>query len=186
MEIPRKIYFKLRPLILPISDITSFISENANILDLGCGKGLLLNHLKYFKTYTGVDLKVPLNSNNININFVKFDCTKYVDRNLSHFDTFLLIDLLHHIKPSEQFLFVGKLLDGMKKDDIMIIKDIYPKNFATKFWNSFHDLVLSRQFINYFDFNDIENSIMNNFVIIKKYHKRIFLYDHYFLIIKRN
>ena len=49
MEIPRKIYFKLRPLILPISDITSFIPENANILDLGCGKGLLLNHLKYFK-----------------------------------------------------------------------------------------------------------------------------------------
>ena len=186
MEIPKNIYFKLRPLILPINDILSFIPEKANILDLGCGKGLLLSHLKYFNTYTGVDLKIPDKSNSINVSFVKSDCNKYLDRKLSHFDTFLLIDLLHHIKPSEQFYFVNKLLFGMKKNDILIIKDIHPKNFVTKFWNTFHDLIVSKQIINYFDFNNIENRISKNTSILKKYYKRIFLYDHYFLIIKRN
>ena len=186
MEIPKKIYFKLRPLILPINDILSFIPEKADILDLGCGKGLLLNHLKHFKTYTGVDLNIPIKSNSINVNFVKRDCNKYLDGNLSHFNTFLLIDLLHHIKPSEQFHFVNKLLIGMKKNDILIIKDIHPKNFITKFWNAFHDLLVSKQIINYFDFNNIENRILKNTTILKKYYKRIFLYDHYFLIVKRN
>ena len=186
MEIPKKIYFKLRPLILPINDIVSFIPEKANILDLGCGKGLLVSHIKNFQTYTGVDLNIPIKSKSTNVSFVKSDCTKYLNRKLSHFDTFLLIDLLHHINPSEQFFFVNKLLEGMKKDDILIIKDIHPKNFATKFWNSFHDLIVSKQFINYFNFNNIENNISKNNTILKKYYKRIFLYDHYFLIIKRN
>ncbi len=186
MEIPKKIYFKLRPLILPINDILSLIPEKANILDLGCGKGLLLSNLKYFQTYTGVDLNIPIKSKNTNVNFIKTDCTKYLNRNLSHFDTFLLIDLLHHINLSEQFPFVNKLLYGMKKDDILIIKDIRPKNFITKFWNAFHDLIVSNQIINYFDFNNIEKNIPENFTILKKYYKRIFLYDHYFLIIKRN
>ncbi len=186
MEIPQKIYFKLRPLILPISDIVSFIPEKANILDLGCGKGLLLSHLNYFKTYTGVDLNIPINSNSINISFVKSDCNKYLNRNLSHFDTFLLIDLLHHINPSEQFPFVKKLLDGMKKDDILIIKDIHPKNIVTKFWNIFHDLIISKQFVNYFDFNNLEKNMPKNITVLKNCYKRIFLYDHYFLIIKRN
>ena len=53
------IYFKLRPLILPIDEILSFIPLNAHILDLGCGKGLLLEHIKNFKSYKGVDLNVP-------------------------------------------------------------------------------------------------------------------------------
>ena len=186
MEIPKKIYFKLRPLILPIDDILSFIPEKANILDLGCGKGLLLSYLKHFNTYTGVDLNIPIKSNSTNINYVKSDCNKYLDGNLSHFNTFLLIDLLHHIKPSEQFHFVNKLFIGMKKNDILIIKDIYPKNFITKFWNAFHDLIVSKQFISYFDFKNIENIIPKNTILLKNYHRRIFLYDHYFLIIKRN
>ena len=186
MEIPKNIYFKLRPLILPINDILSFIPKKANILDLGCGKGLLINHLEYYETYTGVDLNIPTKPRSINVNFIKCDCIKYLDQKLSHFDTFLLIDLLHHIEPSVQFHFVSKLLDGMKKNDILIIKDIHPRNFVTKFWNIFHDLIVSKQFISYFNFKNIENSIPKNTIILKKYHRRIFLYDHFFLIIKRN
>ena len=35
----------------------------------------------------------------------------------------------------------------------LIIKDINPRNLILKFWNSFHDLVMSRQIIRYLDFN---------------------------------
>ena len=187
MEIPKNIYFKLRPFILPINDILSNIPNNANILDLGCGKGLLLKHIKYYKSYTGVDLNVPYESPTYdNIKFFKSDCINFINSNLSQFDTFLLIDLLHHIKPSEQMIFVNSLLDHMKKGDILIIKDINPKNLITKFWNAFHDFIISKEFIHYFDFINFEDSLSNKSKILKKFHKRIFLYDHYFLVVKRN
>ena len=187
MVIPKNIYFKLRPLILPVNEILSFIPKRANILDLGCGKGLLLENLKYYKSYTGVDLNVPeLETNMPNINFIKGDCVNYIDKELEDYDTFLLIDLLHHIKPNQQLIFVQELLNRMKRNDILIIKDIYPKNILTKFWNAFHDLIISKQLIYYFDFNELFKTISNNSIIIHKFHKRIFLYDHFFLVIKRN
>ena len=187
MEIPKNIYFKLRPLILPIGDIISFIPCDANILDLGCGKGLLLEQIKNFKSYTGVDFNVPkLDKNYHNVNFIKGDCVNYINKKLDNYNTFLLIDLLHHIKPNLQIIFVKKLIRQMKSNDILIIKDIYPKNFLTKFWNAFHDFIISKEFINYFDFKNFEKSIPNNSIILKKFHKRIFLYDHFFLVIKRN
>ena len=97
MAIPKNIYFKLRPLILPISEILSFIPHRASILDLGCGKGLLLEHIKYFKSYTGVDLNVPRSDKyKDKINFVKGDCIKYIDRKLEDYNTFLLIDSFYH------------------------------------------------------------------------------------------
>ena len=187
MVIPKNIYFKLRPLILPVNEILSFIPKRANILDLGCGKGLLLENLKYYKSYTGVDLNVPeLETNMPNINFIKGDCVNYIYKELEDYDTFLLIDLLHHIKPNQQLIFVQELLNRMKRNDILIIKDIYPKNILTKFWNAFHDLIISKQLIYYFDFNELFKTISNNSIIIHKFHKRIFLYDHFFLVIKRN
>ena len=187
MVIPKNIYFKLRPLILPVNEILSFIPKRANILDLGCGKGLLLENLKYYKSYTGVDLNVPeLETNMPNINFIKGDCVNYIDKELEDYDTFLLIDLLHHIKPNQQLIFVQELLNRMKRNDILIIKDIYPKNILTKFWNAFHDLIISKQLIYYFDFNELFKTISNNSIIIHKFHKRIFLYDHFFFVLKRN
>ena len=74
----------------------------------------------------------------------------------------------------------------MKKGDILIIKDINPKNLITKFWNAFHDFIISKEFIHYFDFINFEDSLSNKSKILKKFHKRIFLYDHYFLVVKRN
>ena len=187
MAIPKSIYFKLRPLILPIDEILSFIPHNAHILDLGCGKGLLLEHIKNFKSYKGVDLNVPRSDKyKDEISFVKGDCINFIDRELEDYNTFLLIDLLHHLKPKYQFIFVKKLINRMKRGDILIIKDIYPKNFVTKFWNSFHDFIISKQLINYFDFNSFENTLTNNLIILDKFHKRIFLYDHFFFVLKRN
>jgi 2-polyprenyl-3-methyl-5-hydroxy-6-metoxy-1,4-benzoquinol methylase len=187
MEIPKKIYFKLRPLILPINKIISQIPLKANILDLGCGKGLLLNYIKNYKSYTGVDLNLTSNKiKNKNINFVKEDCVKYINQKLNPYDTFLIIDLLHHLNSDTQLNFLKDLLNKLKKNDTIIIKDILPKNLITKFWNSFHDLIISKQIINYFNFKEFENNLSTDYKIIDNFYKRVFLYDHYFLIIKKN
>ena len=186
MEIPKKIYFKLRALILPIDKIICQIPVEAKILDLGCGKGLVLNYLKKYKSYTGVDLNLSSNKVKINkVNFVKDDCVNYINQRLDQFDTFLIIDLLHHLNSDSQLNFLKDLLNKIKKNDTIIIKDIQPKNLLTKFWNSFHDLIISKQIINYFNFQEFENNLSSDYKIVNNFYKRIFLYDHYFLIIKK-
>ena len=185
MAIPAKIYFKLRPLILPVYEIVKWIPNNAYILDLGCGKGVLTKYLKDFIQYFGVDNTVPANSNEDNINYIQSDCLNFIKRDISKFNTFLIIDLLHHLPKKKQIFFIENIILKMKQGDILIMKDIYPRNFITKFWNSFHDFLISKQIINYFDFDNFEKNLDINCKIINKYHKRILLYDHYFLILKK-
>tara|TARA_Y100000996_G_C22554681_1_gene655068 strand:- start:850 stop:1410 length:561 start_codon:yes stop_codon:yes gene_type:complete len=186
MEIPKIFYFKLRSLILPINEIISFIPNSSNILDLGCGKGLILKHLKNFNSYTGIDINTSPIVSKENIQFIKENCVSFVENDISRYDCFLVIDLLHHINQDLQLKFLDRILKSLKKGDVLIIKDIYPRNFITKFWNSFHDLIVSKQIINYVNFIKFEKSLENLFTINAKFYKRIFLYDHYFLIIKKN
>jgi len=184
MEIPKKIYFKLRPFILPIDEILFHIPSNSSILDLGCGKGLLINNIKNFKNYVGVDLNT-INQKIKNIEFIKNDCLTYIERDLGEFNTFLIIDLLHHISPEFQKVLLKNILIKIKKGDILIIKDINPRGLLYKFWNSFHDLMISNQLINYFNFKNFESEIDKVQFSVKSFYKRIFLYDHYFLILKK-
>ena len=109
-----------------------------------------------------------------------------MQKDLSKHNTFLLIDLIHHIPVRNQFTFLGSLIDILKPGDKLIIKDIYPRNDLFKFWNSFHDLVVSKQIINYLDFDKFEKKISHKVSIMENFHSRIFLYDHYFLILEKN
>ena len=184
MSILNKFYLKLRPLILPLDVLTSEIPNEAKILDLGCGRGVLINNLKIFKSYTGVDLSVnPEESKKIK--FIQDNCINFIKRDLKDYDTFTIIDLIHHIPKNQQIIFLNDLLGRLKKNDILIIKDIYPKNIFFSFWNIFHDLVFAHQLINYLNFRDFESNLDKSIKIIKKFHNRIFFYDHYFLILKK-
>ena len=158
MEFYKKIYFKLRPLILPIDKILEYIPPRASILDIGCGKGLLTKHIKNFEYYTGVDLAANPREAGNNIKFVKDDCLTYLNNDLSNYNTFLVIDLIHHIPVKQQLIFLKTLINSLKSGDILIIKDINPRNLILKFWNSFHDFVMSRQIIRYLDFNEFEKN----------------------------
>ncbi len=186
MEIPKKIYFKLRPKILPINNILSFIPYNSSILDLGCGKGLLVNYIKNFNSYTGVDLHVIKDNSRPKVRFLKRDCTEFVKEKINTYNTFLIIDLIHHIPRDKQFTFLNDVIMNSKPGDLIIIKDINPRGLIFKFWNSFHDLVIAKQVINYLDFEKFKNSLTHDIKIIDNYHKRVFLYDHYFLVLQKN
>ena len=186
MEFYKKIYFKLRPLILPIDKILEYIPPRASILDIGCGKGLLTKHIKNFEYYTGVDLAANPREAGNNIKFVKDDCLTYLNNDLSNYNTFLVIDLIHHIPVKQQLIFLKTLINSLKSGDILIIKDINPRNLILKFWNSFHDFVMSRQIIRYLDFNKFEKNIEDKIKILDHFHSRILLYDHYFLVLKKS
>lgn len=186
MEIPKKFYFKIRPLILPINKILNFIPKRSNILDLGCGKGLLINHIKDFIHYTGVDLIADPDNSNGNIKFFKDNCLSYIKNDLSEHNTFLIIDLIHHIPVESQSNFLNLLISSLKSGDVLIIKDINPRNFIYKFWNSFHDFIISKQIINYLDFEKLKENLPSDIQILANFHSRIFLYDHYFLVLKKS
>ena len=72
----------------------------------------------------------------------------------------------------------------MKNGDILIVKDIYPKNMWTRYWNYIHDLLISREKITYFDFKKFQKIHCKNH-LVETFYKRIFLYDHYFFILKK-
>ena len=61
---------------------------------------VLVNHLypvNFVLYYLGVDMTVPTNSNEDNINYIQSDCLNFIKRDISNFNTFMIIDLLHHL-----------------------------------------------------------------------------------------
>lgn len=185
MEIYKKSYIYLRKKILPMETIVGLIPNESNILDIGCGKGIVLDSLNYFKKYVGVDHATNnYRKNKGKIEFIKEDCFKYLKRDCTNFNVFIVIDLIHHIKKNEQEAFLNNLVKIMKNGDILILKDINPKNIITKYWNFIHDLLVSKQIINYFDFEKYKKTKSKRYSI-KTFYKRIFFYDHYFFILKK-
>lgn len=165
--------------------IVGLIPNESNILDIGCGKGIVLDSLNYFKKYVGVDHATNnYKKNKGKIEFIKEDCFKYLKRDCTNFNVFIVIDLIHHIKKNEQEAFLNNLVNIMKNGDLLILKDINPKNIITKYWNFIHDLLVSKQIINYFDFEKYKETKSKRYSI-KTFYKRIFFYDHYFFILKK-
>ena len=93
--------------------------------------------------------------------------------------------MLHHIDKDEQYKLVYTLARKMKKGDTLIIKDMSSRNIIYKYWNLLHDLIISKQIINYVDFDDIISNLEIKNFKIEKFYKKIFLYDHIFLILKK-
>tara|TARA_X000000950_G_C13836698_1_gene628497 strand:- start:839 stop:1396 length:558 start_codon:yes stop_codon:yes gene_type:complete len=185
MEIFKKLYIYLRKKILPIETIIGLIPNNSIILDLGCGRGIILKSLTNFKKYVGVDTNTenPTKSKG-KVVFIKEDCVEFIKRDLKNYNVFVIIDLIHHVKKSEQELFLNNLINNMKGGDLLIVKDINPTNIITKYWNLLHDLLISKQLINYFDFKKLQKNHSKNFEI-KTFYKKIFFYDHYFFVLKK-
>jgi 2-polyprenyl-3-methyl-5-hydroxy-6-metoxy-1,4-benzoquinol methylase len=175
---------------MPIKELVVLIPSEANILDLGCGKAIVLNNLVNFNKYTGIDLdrkNISLLSSlhKNNAKFIKADCIKYIDKPLEEFDYFLLIDVIHHLPIIKQIPFLKNLINKMKVNDHLIIKDISNKNIFKSYWNIFHDLIISRQLIHYCDFNILLKSINRNKYACREYIIKKNMYDHIFIIIKR-
>ena len=72
----------------------------------------------------------------------------------------------------------------MKKNSLLIYKDISNRNKFFAFMNWTHDLVYNFQKIHYFGSDNIKLILDNNNVVYKHYFKRIFWYDHEFFIVR--
>lgn len=178
---------KLRKFIYPIDIVLDQIPLNSKILDLGCGNGHLYNEIgeKNFISYNGIDPEIKSLIVNKKVKLIKKKVEDVLDE-INDFDCVLMIDVMHHIDKKNQKKIFYAITKKLKSKSIFIYKDISNDNFFFSFMNFMHDLVYNFQFINYLSINDILKILKNDgdlsYSIFKK---RVFWYDHQFVIVKR-
>ncbi len=156
-------YDYFRSLILPLKEIDHFIPNQGNIIDLGCGEGVIAKYLARNKKriVIGVDKdrsRLP-NIKNSNLLFQYGDITKI---DIKDSNGIVISDVLHHLETSNQKKLITKLAKKLKKGGILIIKEIDTKEFVRSKLSRFWDLLLYPQDkIFYWDSSDLKNFLIS-------------------------
>ena len=139
-----------------IDRIEKYISKDANILEIGCGKGGLLMNLKKrgFNNLCGLDVsnfqKNILIENNIEyINSSFFDMHK-IDKK---FDCIISSQVIEHIYDLKTL--VNNIYNILNEDGIIYIDVPYSSEYSSHFIKPFHYFDIEH--INHFDINSISN-----------------------------
>ena len=178
----------LRKKIYPYEEMISYIPPYSNIIDIGCGDSHILEDFSKIniKSYTGIDPKIKKNIYKKNIEITN-STIEDILKNMEKFDCILMIDVMHHIKKTEQRKIIIKILSAMKKNSILVYKDISNRNKFFSFMNKMHDFLYNFEKINYFESEKIISILQNKkHYTFDHFYKRIFWYDHEFFIIKYN
>ena len=188
----KKFFSWARPWICPFEKFIFSIPKNKSVFDIGCGDGVflyLIAMLRKPKILYGVDvIDTDLDAVKTVFNKVKYKkISTFLDWPEDKFDVVTVIDVLHHIKPEEQSLFVKKTIDKINPGGILIIKDMNTRPIFCAFMNILHDLIFAKQLIKYFSFEKLKNIIEENGFIIKEVNSKIiFWYSHKWVIAKKN
>lgn len=132
ISLVHRIYFFLRSLMLPLSQIDLALPKEGVILDLGCGIGSLsvfLATLSRKRKVVGWDIDVSrigsakkITKNLANIKFeVKNALGISTMKNLSGI---VVSDVLHHINSSQQEVLVRSISMALSKSGILVIKEV--------------------------------------------------------------
>lgn len=136
------IYDFLRTLILPLDEIDRALPNRGTIIDLGCGQGIIAKHVARNKNRTviGVDLDAKRleKSTLANLRFELADIRKY---NLKGADAVILSDVLHHISLIDQARVLENIKKSLKKEGLLIIKEIDTAEAIRSKLSRFWDLV---------------------------------------------
>ena len=151
----KKFFSWARPWICPFEKFIFSIPNNKSVFDIGCGDGVflyLIAMLRKPKILFGVDvIDTDLDAVKTVFNRVKYKkISTFLDWPEDKFDVVTVIDVLHHIKPEEQSLFVKKTIDKINPGGTLIIKDMNTRPIFCAFMNILHDLIFAKQLIKYF------------------------------------
>jgi 2-polyprenyl-6-hydroxyphenyl methylase/3-demethylubiquinone-9 3-methyltransferase len=152
MPFSAKVFFMLRPLIIPFEIIEKYVPKEGIIVDIGCGYGVFANHMSKKsknRKVIGIDLnekrieaasKIFQNEGNL-----EFICSDITNSKIPKADVITAIDILHHIPNKEN---QEKLLKScyfvLKNEGVLILKDLDIKPLWKFYWNKFHDFVITK------------------------------------------
>ncbi len=117
------------------------------MFDLGCGVGIIAKQLAREKKrlVIGIDLdksRLPKSSVQ-NLKFIYGDIKRFQPKNASGV---VVSDVLHHLFFSDQRKLLARIASGLKKDGILIIKEIDTKEFIRSKLSRFWDFILEYLF----------------------------------------
>jgi 2-polyprenyl-3-methyl-5-hydroxy-6-metoxy-1,4-benzoquinol methylase len=174
-----------REKILPLNDILECFKGMTfeYALDIGAGTGLILeifyNH-GIIKQGIGVETsRRYLRKINDQLSIIGVE-----ELGSEQFDLILFIDVLHHLENKQEFI-RRYASNCLVKGGYIFIKEMSNRNRLYKYFSRFHDLIIAREFIKEISVNEAKN-ILYNYDVIFEGNKRIFLYDHYWILFKNN
>jgi 2-polyprenyl-3-methyl-5-hydroxy-6-metoxy-1,4-benzoquinol methylase len=188
-----------RPYICPFDDLLNLIPENQMLLDIGCGAGTFLQLVAKYRrpqTLAGLETRTSLiDSARSSLSEVSREIpTRLEVYNgsdiplwISHYNCVLLIDVLHHLRASQQFQFLRNLFSILKPGAQLIIKDI---DAQERFWcmfNKLHDIVVSRELSHEMGACQVESVLREiGFRTCGITKKRLIVYPHFTIVGKKD
>jgi cyclopropane fatty-acyl-phospholipid synthase-like methyltransferase len=183
---------------LPLEEIAKFVPTSGNILDVGCGYGLLDIYLARTAPNRNV-IGSELNSKRVRIaQIISQDIpnVKFFEKNLlaesdvvniDQVDCIILMDLLHHVTYQQQDELIKTIHNILPQGGKLLIKDMDDRPVFKYYWNLVHDKLMTK-------FDKLHFVGSNN--LIKRIEKMGFavqssskfkhpLYAHYLLVCEK-
>lgn len=141
-----KLYLRIKLRICPFLQMEEFFPQSGKIVDLGCGNGLFSFILKLgspSREIVGFDLdekKIAVAKQTQKaFSNIEFEIGNIVEMGYPEGDVFTLIDVLYLIPFREQEKILEKCYSTLKKDGLLIIKEMDTRPAWKYGWNLFQE-----------------------------------------------
>ena len=188
-----------RPLICPIEPILSWVPEDADILDIGCGVGLFSMHLATMvkpKRISGFDT----NGNAVAVaqaaakrlkDVSDVDISFSTTRDFSEwptdlFDVVCMIDVAHHVPRRLWNTLYQSAAARVRDGGLLLYKDMAADPWWCGLGNRLHDLILAQQWIDYCPLSFVRAELVwagMTPIYYKEWRK--YWYMHQFIVFKK-
>ncbi|WP_298137329.1 bifunctional 2-polyprenyl-6-hydroxyphenol methylase/3-demethylubiquinol 3-O-methyltransferase UbiG [Flavobacterium sp.] len=186
-----------RPLICPFDKLLNYVENDDSVFDIGCGSGQFCALVAKFtasENIMGIEISDTLiqNAKNLNQEFISSKSVQFevfngfeIPNTIKNYSKIFLIDVLHHVPKKNQFDFLKEIYSKMSNGSVLILKDIDDESLLVYF-NKIHDFIFSGE-IGFELKSTVAKKLTKEigFNIIDGFSKRMFVYPHYFLILRK-
>jgi cyclopropane fatty-acyl-phospholipid synthase-like methyltransferase len=189
-----KIKIAYRPYICPFDRLLALIPPHGKIFDIGCGSGMFLMLAAEFTRPAqlgGIEVSSELVQNatellksyQLPLDLQLYDGVTLPD-SIKAYDLIFLIDVLHHISPTNQIPFLRNIYDKMGAGSKLVLKDIDGAQKLWSYFNKMHDFVFSGEVGNELPSGQVLQECRNIGFAVEAFSlQRMLVYPHYTMVL---